>query len=350
MIPLVIIDAKQDRSTPLGQYLTGTGAYRVMISALPEVTFGRNLVESQAVIIAAHEKDQNGILFLKKLREQAISIPVIILADVYDPAAFRDAVANRAEYLVMTGQADLWYPVLEQLVEKVSAVRHTKDEVEFLKKKLNIVGSVTRHDVLNQLTAVSGYAELLEMIIQDPQMKSYIEKERFALDKIRRQFQFSKDYQNLATEPPSWQSLGSVVRRASEQVALKGATIKADCGNASVYADILLEKAVAQLLDNAVRHGGSVSIIRLAVCDEGKDAVLIVEDNGSGIPAENKEKIFERGFGKHTGWGLFLAREILAVTGMTIAETGEPGKGARFEICIPSESYKKEGPEKATGA
>ena len=111
--------------------------------------------------------------------------------------------------------------MLVQLIEKVSAIRQAKNEVAFLNKKLNLVGSVTRHDVLNQLTAVSGYTELLEMVVEDPQMKSYIEKERFALEKIRRQFQFAKDYQNLATEPPRWQPLASVIRRAGMTRYLK---------------------------------------------------------------------------------------------------------------------------------
>ncbi|MGD0534614.1 MAG: hybrid sensor histidine kinase/response regulator [Methanoregula sp.] len=342
MIPLIVIDEKTDRCTALGRYLTGTGAYRVMASASSEVTFSRNLIESPAVVIAVHEADQNGLLFLKKLREREIDLPVIILAAGYDPDVFRDAVANRAEYLVMAGPADTWYPVLVQLIEKVSAIRRAKDGVVFLNKKLNLVGSATRHDVLNQLTAVSGYTELLEMVVEDPQMKSYIEKERFALDKIRRQFQFAKDYQNLATEPPCWQPLVSVIRRAGDTVTLKGVTIAETCGNASVYADPLLEKAVAQLLDNAIRHGHSVSRISISVHDGENGVVLIVEDNGIGIPAANKERIFERGFGKHTGWGLFLVREILAITGMIIAESGEPGKGARFEIHVPSESYRKE--------
>jgi signal transduction histidine kinase len=47
------------------------------------------------------------------------------------------------------------------------------------------------------------------------------------------------------------------------------------------------------------------------------------------------ERIFEQGFGKNTGLGLFLSREILAITGITITENGVPGKGARFEITVP---------------
>jgi len=48
-----------------------------------------------------------------------------------------------------------------------------------------------------------------------------------------------------------------------------------------------------------------------------------------------KERIFRHGFGRHTGFGLFLVQEILAITGISIRETGEEGKGACFEITVP---------------
>jgi signal transduction histidine kinase len=52
------------------------------------------------------------------------------------------------------------------------------------------------------------------------------------------------------------------------------------------------------------------------------------------------ERIFEQGFGKNTGLGLFLSREILAITGLTITENSVPGKGARFEITVPKGAYR----------
>ena len=70
---------------------------------------------------------------------------------------------------------------------------------------------------------------------------------------------------------------------------------------------------------------------------------LIFEDDGAGIPKNENEKIFQRGFGKNTGLGLFLCREILSITGITIKETGEPGKGARFEIFVPQGFYRFNG-------
>jgi signal transduction histidine kinase len=245
--------------------------------------------------------------------------------------------------MVMSGPADTWHPVLLQIIAKVYGDLQEKAHVAVLEKKLNLVGSVTRHDILNQLTAVSGYTELLEMVIEDPQMKSYIGKVRYALDKIRRQFQFAKDYQNLGTEQPRWQTIDSVIRRARDSVSLNGVTITEPDRTVSVFADLSIERAMALLLDNSVRHGQHVSQIAIGVLETPDGATLVVEDNGVGIPLSDKERIFERGFGKYTGWGLFLTREILALTGIKIVETGEPGKGARFEIQIPAESYKKKG-------
>jgi signal transduction histidine kinase len=216
-------------------------------------------------------------------------------------------------------------------------------KVAFLQKKLQIVGSVTRHDVLNQLTAIVGYNELLGMMVEDPKFKSFLEKEKFALNKIRRQFQFAKDYQNIAVDPPRWQNIRNLASRVSEDFDLKGVRIIADTGAASVLADPLFDRVFHHLFDNALRHGQTVSEIRISLRESGSSAVLLVENNGAGIPVSDREKIFERGFGKGTGWGLFLAREILAATGMAIAETGEAGNGVRFEITLPPGSFRING-------
>jgi signal transduction histidine kinase len=218
-------------------------------------------------------------------------------------------------------------------------------KVAFLEKKLDLVGSVTRHDVLNQLTAIVGYTELLGMMITDEKERSFLDKESQAVDKIRRQFQFAKDYQNLATEPPRWQNLNNTLHRVREMIDTKAITIMAETGNTAVYADYLFEKVFIHLFENTLRHGSTATEIRIRLHPEGESLQLLVEDNGTGIPQEDKEKIFERGYGKGTGWGLFLAREILAVTGATITENGETGRGARFTILLPPGTFRDGGGE-----
>jgi len=87
-----------------------------------------------------------------------------------------------------------------------------------------------------------------------------------------------------------------------------------------------------------------MTTIRITTCPEGRNQVIVFEDNGVGIPQRDKKVIFDKGFGKNTGLGLYLTREILDITGITIQENGEPGAGARFEILIPEGGFRFPGP------
>lgn len=220
-----------------------------------------------------------------------------------------------------------------------------KEEIAFLNKKLQLVGSVTRHDVLNQLTAIVGYNELLSMTLEDEKLRSFLDREKQAADKIRRLFQFAKDYQNLATEPPRWQNLANAVNRARESIDGLTVQIQEPARTITILADPHVDKALQYILENTVRHAGKTPVICISLADTGTHAEVILEDDGVGIPVKDKERIFERGFGKGVGWGLFLAREILAVTNLSIIENGEPGKGVRFVITLPAGTYRENGEE-----
>jgi signal transduction histidine kinase len=126
----------------------------------------------------------------------------------------------------------------------------------------------------------------------------------------------------------------------------KTLTLNADIQGVLLFADPMLEKVFSNLLDNSIRHGQRVTEIRVSSQKSGEDLVVVWEDNGTGVAADEKERIFERGYGKNTGLGLFLVREILFLTGITIAETGEPGKGARFEMTVTKGSYRFVNPVK----
>ena len=68
--------------------------------------------------------------------------------------------------------------------------------------------------------------------------------------------------------------------------------------------------------------------------------MIVYEDNGIGISDKILPVFFERGNGKKTGYGMFLIREILMITGISITETGESGKRPRFEIVVPDGSFR----------
>jgi signal transduction histidine kinase len=116
-------------------------------------------------------------------------------------------------------------------------------------------------------------------------------------------------------------------------------------GELELYADPMIDKALSNLIENSILHGERVKSITIRYQEEGCDLRMYIEDDGIGIAEGEKEMIFRRGYGKHAGLGLNLAREILGITGMSIKEIGQPGQGARFEILVPSGRYRFREPE-----
>ncbi|NLX48779.1 MAG: PAS domain-containing protein [Methanospirillum sp.] len=217
---------------------------------------------------------------------------------------------------------------------EAALARRTAD-LETANRRLSLVSTITRHDIANHLVAVMGYLSLLRDDPAGPDVHGYVERLQEAVDRIRAVIEFMRDYPAIGVQPPVWLDLREVADRAGASVGLSGAVVENLVPPLDVLADPLLERVFAALVENSVRHGGGVSWIRFAAVSSGPGILLTIEDDGAGIPRPDKERIFERGFGRNTGLGLFLAREILESMGMTIAETGIPGHGARFEIRVP---------------
>ena len=160
-----------------------------------------------------------------------------------------------------------------------------------------------------------------------------------AVSEIQRIISFTKEYEEIGVQSPEWQDIRDVLRRAAGWLDWNGVNLRIEVSGYMVYADPLLEKVFYNLLDNSLRHGQSVTSIEVSASETGSGLVIVCQDNGPGIPAGEKEKIFGHGYGRHSGFGLFLAREILGITGISIRETGQPGEGARFEILAPRGVY-----------
>lgn len=206
-------------------------------------------------------------------------------------------------------------------------------------KKLNLLQSITRHDILNQLTALGFYLELIKESTIDPKFLEYITTGEKVTDTIRTQIQFTSDYQDIGVTSPQWFDVEKTIRDATGTLSLGEVKLEIDVHGLKVYADPLLEKVFFNLVENALRHAQGMTRIRFSYYLLGEESVLVCEDDGCGIPAEYKEAIFRREYFKHTGFGLFLSREMLGITGITIRETGDTGKGARFEIIIPRDFF-----------
>ena len=207
--------------------------------------------------------------------------------------------------------------------------------------KLNLLSSITRHDILNQLTVLQGYCGLIEGKSTDPMTKEWISKAAQASDVIRSQISFTQHYQDLGMQKPLWQDLSLTIMIVCQNNGFSQVSIDEKMAGIEVFADPLLKTVFYHLFENAVMHGDKMTWIKVYGKGTPEHFTLIVEDNGNGISHNDKKSIFRKGHGQHTGLGLYLVREVLSITGLTIEETGEPGKGACFEIHIPAGMHRK---------
>jgi signal transduction histidine kinase len=188
----------------------------------------------------------------------------------------------------------------------------------------------------NQLTVVRGYAQMAAFGKPDPATADFLAKINASITVIQRQIAFMRMYHDLGVKAPSWFRIDDLVRSARPA----DLSVSSTCSGTEIFADPMIGNVFSNLFDNAVRHGKTVTLITVQCERVGENLVITVEDNGDGIPLDEKQKIFEKGFGRNTGFGLFLTREILAITDITIQETGIQGKGARFEIKVPTGGYR----------
>jgi signal transduction histidine kinase len=208
-------------------------------------------------------------------------------------------------------------------------------------KKLNLLSSITRHDIKNQLTALLAYIELSKMVVQDDELKKTVDKEEIVAENILRQIEFTKDYEEIGVNAPQWQNVAGLVSQSAPVLERSGVQLNISTGAIEVYSDPLLLKVFENLVDNSLRHGEHVRHISVQYEKRNEGIVIMYRDDGAGVLAADKERIFQKGFGKNTGLGLFLTREILSITGLSIEECGVYGEGVLFSITVPEGCYRE---------
>lgn len=148
----------------------------------------------------------------------------------------------------------------------------------------------------------------------------------------------------LGTEQATYLNVGEIFNQTLSLFSdLKNIQAINQANNLNVLADSLLKELFYNLIDNTRKYAQKATHIKLTYSlNENQDLKLIYEDNGVGIPHEQKPKLFTKGFGRGTGLGLYLIKRTLQVYGWQIQETGIPGEGARFEITIPKNNANEE--------
>ncbi len=241
----------------------------------------------------------------------------------------------------ITERKYLEYTYEQEMEYYTAELKRYTDTLATTNNKLNLLNNVTRHDILNTVTGLLGSVDMA-LVAGTKEEQTALLHDIKSLGKIvQRQIEFTRQYQDIGIGAAELQEVRSTIRSAAEQLPLEGITLEINVDRLAIYADPLIGKVFYNLMENSLRHGEHVTKMSFDLRKSGSDMIITFSDDGAGIPEDLKEKIFLRGFGKHTGLGMYLARAILSITNIRIQETGEFGKGVRFEIIVPEQVYRE---------
>jgi PAS domain S-box-containing protein len=264
-------------------------------------------------------------LFAYRKRKDGSQIPLFLSGG---PVFIRDHVIG----------AVVVYKDISDIITVQEALSKALATSELLNEKLSIVGGFVRHDVRNKLCAINGSVYLLKKNIGDNHTgQQYLDQIQRSSDNVVRILDFAKTFESLGNEKLVPLDVGSTVDQAASLFSdLRGVKIVNECTGFYVVADSMLTTIFHNLIDNSMKYGEKLTQIRVSGVDNADGSRSITyEDDGVGIDAATKGRLFEKGVGKGTGLGLYLIRKATDVYGWKISEIGVEGCGAKFVMTIP---------------
>jgi PAS domain S-box-containing protein len=229
---------------------------------------------------------------------------------------------------------------LLDITERQKAENELKEnhsQIENLNEKLKVLGSLTRHDVKNKLMVINGNTYLLrKRLANSPDLLTYLESIEVAINQSDRLLELSRIYEQIGSEKLTKINVEECFKQAFNLINKPGLEMINKCQGLTVNADSMLRQLFYNLIDNSLKHGKTVTGVKLWFNNEASVIKLYYEDNGVGISEANKSLIFSEGFTTGgSGLGLKLVKKMIESYGWTIEENGIPSKGARFLITIP---------------
>jgi PAS domain S-box-containing protein len=210
--------------------------------------------------------------------------------------------------------------------------------------KLSLLSRFSVDHLHRSVDQILETADEADAHCEDTGIRIYIERIRTLAWNVTRQLFLTESYKDLGALPMVWMSVQQTLESARLPSDDGTVSIRCWAGRLEIYADPLFADVLTHLLDNSLRHGsGTVKNIVVTYHETPEGLDLRFRDDGPGIPREKKPQIFEYDAGGHAGIGLFICRQIVEVTGMTIQEIGIEGKGALFVIHVPPGGYRIEG-------
>jgi signal transduction histidine kinase len=328
------------------QILEAGGKFQVETASSVEEAFQKLQAQPFDAIVSDYEMPQkNGLVFLEELRRQKNEVAFVMFT-----GKGREEVAVKAlnlgadRYINKNGDTEAVYceliHALTFIVERKKAqymLLENAKKISQLNEKLRVVGSLTRHDVRNRLTALNGHVYLLKKkLAADPYAMQHLCDVEVASKQIAELLEFAHLYERLGVEKLKFVDVEEYVNDAIALFSdLNGITVTNNCQNLIVLADSLLRQIFYNLIENTIKHGGNSTHVCFYYQEEPTQFKLIYEDNGKGVLDEQKHALFEECTDGKLHHGLYVVRRICEAYNWTVQECGRYGQGAQFIVCIP---------------
>lgn len=242
-------------------------------------------------------------------------------------------------------------PAYKELVPFVNTIRAQHENILMAAKVRQDFTANVSHELKTPLTAISGYAELIENHMVGPEQETRFAQEiqqnsnrllslindiiRLSeLDNSESLIRYEQvDLDLVAQECVNNLNVNAQKRSVKLYYEGEPCEIRADRG--------MLAELVDNLTANAIRYNNEGGEVHVRVTHENMQPVLIVEDNGIGIPKDQQERIFERFYRVDksrskqtggTGLGLAIVKHIVELHDAQITVESEPGKGTTMKV------------------
>ena len=275
------------------------------------------------------------------------------------PVTYQLSLGNTFAFLVRKIAMPILFSLLLLGITILSFVllyRNMRKQERLAELKNEFISNIT-HELKTPIATVGVAIEALKNFnaIENPQRtREYLdisgnELQRLSLlvDKVLKLSMFEKKEIDLRYETLNLRELVQEVSSSLKlQLEKQHATLHIlQEGDVTLPADRLhLLSVIFNLVDNALKYGGEHPEIRIVLTGNQQEVVMKVADNGIGIPAEYKEKIFEKFFrvphgdthnARGYGLGLSYAAQVIKKHQGSIRVESEEGKGAQFIIVLP---------------
>ncbi|MEN6443302.1 MAG: GNAT family N-acetyltransferase [Methanoregula sp.] len=224
-------------------------------------------------------------------------------------------------------------------VDITSLVR-TEEALRAANEKLNLLSRISTDYLTHTADRISTTVDDGVARCTHPASMSLFKKIQNLVQVLTRQLQIAQSYKDLGTSSPEWIPVQRVLEGVRFLEAGSIVSIRFWTQRLEIFADPLFKRVLSHIAGNAIRHGETIQNLVVSYQETADGLDLFFEDDGIGVPLEKKQQIFNYDAGEHAGIGLFICRQIIAVTGMTLSEIGTKGTGARFVIHIPQKGYR----------